>query len=227
MILENETFKTFGYHSYELTPKSSKKILVRCNECGKVREISKSDYRDLCKSCVRKGEANPMYGKFHTKESKEKMSERFRGKPLSEEHKRKITKGLTGRKHSEETKKKMSIAQKGRTFSEESIQKMRDAQKGEKSWNWQGGISFEPYCSKFNTEFKEKIREKFNRKCFLCGISEEENNRKLSVHHVNYDKQCLCNDTKCEFVPLCVSCHNKTNHNRKYYENLISNKLNK
>lgn len=25
----------------------------------------------------------------------------------------------------------------------------------------------------------------------------------------------------CEFVPLCVSCHSKTNHNRQYYEDLI------
>src|SRR5208337_386546 len=29
---------------------------------------------------------------------------------------------------------------------------------GEKSPGWKGGISFEPYCIKFNKEFKERVR---------------------------------------------------------------------
>lgn len=48
-----------------------------------------------------------------------------------------------------------------------------------------------------------------------------QNKRKLSVHHVNYDKNCLCDDNECEFVPLCISCHTKTNHNREFYEKMI------
>jgi predicted DNA-binding protein YlxM (UPF0122 family) len=96
---------------------------------------------------------------------------------------------------------------------------------GEKNHSWRGGISFEPYCPKFNEAFKESIREKFDRVCFLCPTTEEENSRKLSVHHVNYNKDCLCDDSECEFVPLCTSCHQKTNFNRDYWEETIMEKL--
>lgn len=91
--------------------------------------------------------------------------------------------------------------------------------------SWKGGISFEPYCPKFNKPFKESVREKFGRVCFLCPTTEEENGEKLSVHHVNYNKDCLCDDSVCEFVPLCNKCHSKTNHNRDYWENMIMQKL--
>jgi uncharacterized protein (DUF983 family) len=96
---------------------------------------------------------------------------------------------------------------------------------GENNHGWQGGISFEPYCPKFNEAFRESIREKFGRICFLCPTTEEENGTKLSVHHVNYDKNCLCNDSDCEFVPLCMPCHLKTNFNREYWEEMIMEKL--
>ena len=100
-------------------------------------------------------------------------------------------------------------------------------QTGENSPNWQGGVSFEPYCSKWNNHFREYIRNKFNNKCFICGKTEVENGRKLSVHHCNYSKDCLCNieDTTCQFVPLCISCHVKTNHNRDYWEQFLMTKL--
>ena len=52
MILEEETFKKFGYHTYNLSPQSSKKIVVSCDECGKTREIGKRYYRIHCKSCA-------------------------------------------------------------------------------------------------------------------------------------------------------------------------------
>jgi len=97
---------------------------------------------------------------------------------------------------------------------------------GENAPGWKGGISFEPYCHKFNEKFKESIREMFGRVCFLCLMTEEENGRKLGVHHVYYNKSCLCDDVKCEFVPLCVPCHAKTNHDREYWVTLIMENLN-
>lgn len=96
---------------------------------------------------------------------------------------------------------------------------------GENSPTWKGGLSFEPYCHKFNETFKELIREKFGRVCFLCPTTEEENGKKLSVHHTTYNKDCLCDDSDCEFVPLCMSCHTKTNNNRDYWEQMIMEKL--
>ena len=97
-----------------------------------------------------------------------------------------------------------------------------DFNKAENHPNWQGGISFEPYCHKFNDKFKEKIRDQFNRECYLCGKSELDNKCKLSIHHVNYDKNTLCNDIKPLFVPLCRSCHGKTSRNKQYWETLFT-----
>ena len=92
---------------------------------------------------------------------------------------------------------------------------------GERSCRWNGGSSFGSYCSKFNGELKEKIREKFNRQCFICGIIEEQNGKKLAVHHVNYNKDCGCDGSQCYLVPLCGSCHMRTNHNRWFWEKLL------
>jgi hypothetical protein len=83
---------------------------------------------------------------------------------------------------------------------------------GEKHHNWRGGVSFEPYCSKFNNEFKERVRTFFNNVCILCGKTEQENGKKLIVHHVNYKKEACCDeDIPRVFVILCASCHGKTN----------------
>jgi len=102
---------------------------------------------------------------------------------------------------------------------------------GKNNPQWRGGISFKPYCPKFNNEFKEYIRDKFGRICFLCDKNEEENEQKLSVHHVNYNKNCGCDDDEtCQFVPLCRSCNSKVNKNREEWEAkikaMMKNKLN-
>ena len=53
MILEELTFKRFGYYPSELPPKSGKKILAACDQCGKVRINRKGLYRPLCRVCSR------------------------------------------------------------------------------------------------------------------------------------------------------------------------------
>ena len=124
-----------------------------------------------------------------------------------------------------EHKRKISEAKKGHTVTEEVKRKLSKANKGDKCHFWKGGISFEPYCIKFNKDYKEGIRERFERKCFLCDMTEEGNGRALDVHHVNYNKDCGCDDTVCICVPLCHSCHSKTNGNRDYWQTLIMQKL--
>lgn len=89
---------------------------------------------------------------------------------------------------------------------------------GPESGNWRGGISFEPYCIKFNKEFKERVRNKFGRKCFSCD--EPENGRKLSVHHIDYNKNSICNGKEWAFIPLCTKHHAETNSNRWHWFNL-------
>lgn len=97
----------------------------------------------------------------------------------------------------------------------------RKGRSGKHHHAWKGGISFEPYCAKFNEEFKERVRNFFDRKCMLCG--KEEDGKKLSVHHVSYDKKVCCNEGIPMFLPLCVSCHTKTNYNREYWEENLTN----
>ena len=90
----------------------------------------------------------------------------------------------------------------------------------EKHPMWEGGISFLPYCSKFNDDLKESIRERDNRTCQYCGY--KENGEKLSVHHIHYDKE-NCNP---DLISLCRVCNSKANTTREQYEMLFMNKLN-
>ena len=98
---------------------------------------------------------------------------------------------------------------------------------GSKNGNWKGGLSFGKYCHKFNNQRKEKIRKEYGRKCVICGKNEEDNGKKLTVHHVDYNKEQGCKDHEWKLVPLCKSCHAKTNGNRTYWETkLITEVLN-
>jgi len=92
---------------------------------------------------------------------------------------------------------------------------------GDKNPNWKGGISSEPYCFKFSYKVKEEVRVRYNRKCIICGKSEIENGEKLCVHHVDYNKKQGCDDYEWKLVPLCRSCHTKTNGNRDYWEQYL------
>jgi hypothetical protein len=95
---------------------------------------------------------------------------------------------------------------------------------------WNGGISYGKYCYKFNNDLRNRVREFFENKCFLCGKPQYQQNKKLSVHHVNYDKRACCSDKPALFVPLCTSCHMKTNGDRKtwedYFEQILKEKYN-
>lgn len=93
---------------------------------------------------------------------------------------------------------------------------------GDKNSNWKGGISSEPYCFKFSYRVKEEVRERYNRKCIICGKSEIENGEKLCVHHVDYNKKQGCDDYEWKLVPLCRICHSKTNSNREYWEQYLT-----
>lgn len=122
-----------------------------------------------------------------------------------------------------EIAKKTSISQlgsKNHRFGKTPWNKGKPFMKLENHPLWQGGISFLPYCKKFNRELKEKIRIRDNCICQLCGIIQT--NRKHDVHHIHYDKQNCYPDLIC----LCHDCHVKINHNRKFYEELFMNKLN-
>ena len=147
---------------------------------------------------VRRGKDHPMFGRKHTPESILKMKEHGKGKgkgiPKSDLHCQHISEGRVGIK--------------------------RPEMSGDKHYNWRGGISFEPYCPKFNKEFKERVRAFFGHTCQLCGHVWQKSEPKLAVHHVNYRKDACCSpEVQPLFVPVCFgSCHAKTNNHRQEYE---------
>jgi hypothetical protein len=153
------------------------------------------------------GKKSPMRGKKQSKIARQRMSDSHIGK---DNHR-------TGFKFSEESKKKISI-----NYGVVGERNGMYGRTGEKSPVWKGGISFEPYCEKFDYDLKERVREFFDRKCYVCGKNEIDNGRKLDVHHVNYDKMVCCNDVKPLFVPLCQSCHSKTQWDREYWEEFFT-----
>lgn len=76
--------------------------------------------------------------------------------------------------------------------------------------NWS---SFEPYTKEFNNELKELIRNRDNRLCQLCGMKEKED-EKLSVNHINYNKE----DCRAENLnALCRACNARVNTNRDFF----------
>jgi len=172
-----------------------------------------------------KGKNHPLFGKHHSKETIEKISGKNHhnfGKHHSKETIEKMSGennpmfGKTGENHPMFGKTGENNPNFGKHRSKEMIEKIS----GENHHNWQGGKSFEPYCHKFNNQKKEEVRNEFDRKCYICGEDEKENITKngkvykLSIHHIDADKEQGCNGKPWKLVPVCLKCHSKI-HNHK------------
>lgn len=94
--------------------------------------------------------------------------------------------------------------------------------KGPNSPGWKNGLSFEPYSFDWTEAHKKFIRRRDNWKCQLCGAPQEEFTKKLSVHHIDYNKK---NCDKKNLITLCALCHNKTNANRNLWISLFKIKI--
>ena len=131
-------------------------------------ELSHEEYEEarIANARIRKekfsGKGNPMYGKVHTEEAKQKNRKAHIGKRASEETKKKMSESMSGDKnpnydkhHSDETRKKQSKRAKerlkdpqnhpnyGKPMSEEQKQKLSKSQRGkhngEKNPNYDTG----------------------------------------------------------------------------------------
>lgn len=92
--------------------------------------------------------------------------------------------------------------------------------RGERSPHWCGGKSFEPYGLTFTNKLRKEIRMRDNYKCQICEIVQ--NGRKMSIHHIDYDKT---NNKEWNLITLCHSCHSKTNTNRGYWQPFLGNTM--
>lgn len=101
--------------------------------------------------------------------------------------------------------------------------------KGNKNGRWNNGSSKKPYSFDFDEKLKEEIRNRDNRVCQICLITEKNNIKntgdKLSIHHIDY---CKKNSNKSNLISLCKVCHSITNNNRKiwgiFFQKLMNNK---
>lgn len=98
----------------------------------------------------------------------------------------------------------------------------RCAKLGERSYFWKNGKSFEPYTSDFNQQLKDRIRVRDNFICQKCGVPELECDRRLDVHHIDYDKK-NCNEDN--LISLCCGCNSEVNANREYWTNCFQEKM--
>jgi len=175
------------------------------------------------------GDRHPLFGKHHSKETRQKLSETNSGHITTIETRQKLSERMSGSgnprfgvKLSEDQIARQSKSLK--EFYEENPdvkEKLSICKLGNKNYNWKGGISFEPYCPKFNHDLKERVRAYFNFQCVTCGKSESENGKALSVHHVEYNKQACCDGKPVQFAALCHRCHSKTNFDRENWEAMI------
>lgn len=61
----------------------------------------------------------------------------------------------------------------------------------------------------------EEIRDRDGRMCTSCGKLEEDNKKKLSIHHIDENK--LNSDPE-NLITLCMSCHNKLHPDRSEFK---------
>lgn len=143
-----------------------------------------------------------------SEEHKQKLSIAHTGAIQTEEHKRKCAESRIGKKRkpfTEEHKHNMSEAKKGSVTSEETKRKLSAIKQRLPVEEWDGYISFEPYCPKFNIKKKEEIRNEYLRTCVISGESTLQEGRRLSVHHVDNNKMQGCDGVRWRLVPVTRS----------------------
>lgn len=143
------------------------------------------------------------FGYKHTRETREMMSKkRSQYYEQNPEAREKVRSQRIGSHLSEGAKGKIRASHAKPEVKKEVIQRLSNYWEGSNNPRWLGGISSEPYDFGFNEELKEKIRERDGRKCRVCG--EPEGDRKLDVHHIDYDKKHSVEDN---LISLCSGCH--------------------
>ena len=181
-------------------------------------------------SVARKGIPSPNKGKPMSEQQKKKISDARKGHKMSDAQKREISASLKGKPsghkgktHTVEAKKKISDAlkdkpawnkgKKGIPLSEEHKRKMSATRQNKAYDEWESFACEKLYCPKFNEACKEANRAKYGHKCFICGLPQSQNItktgkfQKLSVHHVDLNKNQGCDGTEWKLVPLCMHHH--------------------
>jgi len=182
-------------------------------------------------------------GRIVSEETREKLRDVNLGRVVSEETREKLRSAQLGKHHLEETREKMRGTRGtnarepnpmfGKVLSKETRIKQSCAKQGISISEFDGFKRAEFYCELWNGEFRERVLGFFGYVCMYpgCGKTQEEEGRRLSVHHVNYDKQTCCRENEevssRKFVTLCNRHNLAVNYDRelweRYFIDLINN----
>ena len=204
--------------SYIMTEEHKNNIRIACNKKEVKEKLSKS-----IKEALNKPEVKAKMRKHKSEEHKNSLSRSIKIVRNKQEIKEKIDKAIKIAMNKLEVKQKMRKprSEEGRrnikaaANRQEYKDMLSNSRMRENNPNWQGGVSFEDYALDFNKRLKEFIRNRDSYKCQLCDAPEIECDRKLSIHHIDYNKK---NSSEVNLISLCVSCNSKVNKNRKYFE---------
>lgn len=171
------------------------------------------------------GDKNPNFGKIPSIEARQKVSIGNKGKIRTEIQKNKYAEAKKGEKNPWYGKYGIEHPMYGKHHTEEIIEYLSKINSKENHPNWQNGKSFEPYGLEFNKDLKQQILTRDN---YICQCPDcEGKSSKLDIHHIDYDKK---NNNPENLIVLCMSCHMKSNYNRKYwtvvYQNIMEKRCN-
>jgi len=169
--------------------------------------ICKQEFRVCSWNKDRKFCSHQCYWKFssiHPYPHAFKKGHSLIGKPFKKGHKvplewkENLSKCYKGKRHSPKTEFK-----KG---------EHRNVKENNPMWN--NGSSFEPYSPDWTKSLKKFIRKTDKYTCQYCGKTEEEEKRRLSVHHIDYNKK---NCVSSNLITLCNRCNIRVNQNRAFW----------
>lgn len=154
------------------------------------------------------------------------ISEALKGKPKP---------WFQGRKHKPETNAKIKASwteEKREQARQRMLRRLEDRKwlehlsfvfSGERNPRWQGGIAQKNYNNFYST-LKNEIRQRDNYTCQLCQATENELGYKLSIHHIDYDKEYSEEDN---LVALCKRCNSLVNIDREEWTRFFKGRIQK
>jgi G:T-mismatch repair DNA endonuclease (very short patch repair protein) len=187
-------------------------IKIECNECHNKTEIT--FYNDLdkrkytCKVCGCTGSRNPFYGKAHTDQTKNTISQHNKG-----------NKYWVGKKHKESAKLKISKFWKGKQVGEKNpfYGKKHDDKTikimVEKTKKWRQNLTDEEKqkISKNSSESQKKLQQKdpetYRKNKQKAGLVSHLNHKKYKMNNLEKDVQKVLNEFGIQMKYSVIFCY--------------------
>lgn len=196
MILQKEL-------ALSLLPKSTIRVLCKCDNCGTERSIAKQDLTrrggeyTLCQKCTVRNQGYKNRGKKHSEETKNSMS-------LS--HKRNKNKYCFKKGHTPWNKGLTSDDQRVKKYIEKGNLLRKDIS-GSKNPNWKGGISSKEMIDRKSKRYSIWREKVFLRDNYVCQVSGQIGG-KLEAHHlIPFSKNKDCRFIVLNGITMSKSMH--------------------